>query len=241
MEELELTKLPKNHDICEQALLVQVRFPSSQYRHSRPPRVNRQILHILLRSLKPREPLDVAIAACAVTAFWGQCRIADLLPKHSGIPFEAAIPSRANLYCSPTYPSSLILRLKDPKLGDRDVYLVSQNGLSNPLKILTMHLEVNPLPPHSPLFSYSDALGTHCLTQKEFHNRCNQVWSQYGLSYTNDSAFRIGAAAELISAGVSPELVMAMVRGPSDTLRFYGRPLHELVLIHVERLPTTHL
>ena len=53
--------------------------PSSSRRPPRPP-INSKMLTELVNYLDLNVPLDAAVAACAVTAFWGQCRLGELLP-----------------------------------------------------------------------------------------------------------------------------------------------------------------
>jgi hypothetical protein len=53
--------------------------PRASRRPPRPP-VNSKMLVQLVQNLDLNSPLDAAIAACASTAFWRQCRIGELLP-----------------------------------------------------------------------------------------------------------------------------------------------------------------
>jgi hypothetical protein len=74
--------------------------PSSSRRPPRPP-VNSTMLEQLVLNLDLTSPLDAAVAACTVTAFWGQCQIGELLPLLSSLtlssPYRRAQTSRGPL------------------------------------------------------------------------------------------------------------------------------------------------
>ena len=55
--------------------------PGTSRRPPRPP-INATMLIKLVQVLDLNSPLDAAIAACATTAFWGQCRLGELLPPY---------------------------------------------------------------------------------------------------------------------------------------------------------------
>ncbi|KAJ6448084.1 hypothetical protein C8R47DRAFT_928037, partial [Mycena vitilis] len=102
-------------------------------RAPRPP-INRAMLKALYDSLDFSNPRDVAVFAAACVAFWGQCRLGELLPV-SALPAATKFPPRRrHLTPSSRNKNSRTLRLprtKTKKTGD-DVVLVAQDSPLDP-------------------------------------------------------------------------------------------------------------
>jgi len=64
-----------------------------------PPRlpVTTEMLHVLARSLSTSDPLDTAILCCTLIAFWGQCRIGELLCNSQSDISSSNVPRRTNI------------------------------------------------------------------------------------------------------------------------------------------------
>jgi hypothetical protein len=54
-------------------------------RHPPRPPINARMISQLIDHLDLSSPFDIAVAACATTAFWGQCRLGELLPSSASI------------------------------------------------------------------------------------------------------------------------------------------------------------
>ena len=71
--------------------------PTSSRQVPRPP-VNAVMLVLLIQNLDLNSPLDATVAACATSAFWGQCRLGELLPLshvHSNLP-SSPLPTHSS-------------------------------------------------------------------------------------------------------------------------------------------------
>ena len=103
--------------------------PFSSRQAPRPP-VTRHMLIQLVRGLDLSNPLDAAVAACAVTAFWGQCRLGELLPIISPPPSPLVLLSRSDFKRSRRNPQACILHLPVTKTHrhGQDVVLVDQEA-----------------------------------------------------------------------------------------------------------------
>ena len=127
--------------------------PNSSTKPLRPP-VNAIMLSQLIDNLNLDLPLDAAVAACAATAFWEQCRLGELLPALSLSPPPTTFPTRADFKRSIRNPQSCIHlpRTKTHQRG-QDVVLVDQRALINPVSLLKNHIRVNNVTADSYIFS----------------------------------------------------------------------------------------
>ncbi|KAJ7722079.1 hypothetical protein DFH07DRAFT_932613 [Mycena maculata] len=205
--------------------------PESSKRPPRPP-INAIMLRTLYEGLDFSNPRDVAVFAAACVAFWGQCRLGEILPTTAC----QHLPTRRHISRSSRNNRSTTFRLPrtKTKVNGEDVVLVSQSNPLDPRIALDMHLLANRCDNHSPLFAYSGATGTTILTKPKFLERCNEIWQAAGYPRTTGHSFRIGGTTELLLAGVSPDVVKAMGRWSSDSFQRYWRSLEDLAPIHAE-------
>ncbi|KAJ7754012.1 hypothetical protein B0H16DRAFT_1316577 [Mycena metata] len=211
--------------------------PDSSKRPPRPP-INAAMLRALYHGLDFQIPTDVAVFAAACVAFWGQCRLGELLPTSRSLEATKFLPTRSSISRSRRNDRATILRLprtKTKKNGD-DVTLVAQSSPINPQTALHAHLTVNNLTDSIPLFAYRTAAGHSVLTKSKFLARCNEIWQRAGYPRTTGHSFRIGGTTELLLAGVSPDVVKAMGRWSSDAFHKYWRSLEDLAPLHAEFL-----
>ena len=205
--------------------------PLSSQRPPRPP-VNITMLSSLIDALNLCDPLDAAVAAAASTAFWGQCRLGELLSSSRTDSSTSSRPSRQNLSTKSPYRRSssytLFLPRTKTKRHGESVTLVSQLGPSDPLHLLQNHLQINDLGSSFPLFAYKTSRGSYTLTIRQFIIRCNIVWSKLGYPRTTGHCFRIGGTTELLLSGVPPDVVKVMGRWSSDSFLRYWRSLEDL-------------
>jgi len=198
--------------------------PLSSRRPPRPP-VNTTMLSSLIDALDLHDPLDAAVAAAASVAFWGQCRLGELLSSSRTDLSTSSRPSRRDLSMNSPHNrgSSYTLFLPRTKTKQRgeSIALVSQMGPSDPLHLLRNHLRINNLGPMSPLFAHKTPHGSYTLTKRQFIIRCNTIWSKLGYPHTTGHSFRIGGTTELLLSGVPSDVVKTMGRWSSDSFVRY--------------------
>jgi hypothetical protein len=212
--------------------------PGASRRPPRPP-VNAKMLVQLVQNLDLNSPLDAAVAACASTAFWGQCRIGELLPLSSSPPSSHPLPLRSDFKRSLKDTRSCILRLPQTKTHryGQDVVLVDQRYPINPISLLKNHIRVNKVHEDQPLFSVTLSGGPHSpLTKRLFLQRCNAIWSVFGYPHTTGHCFRIGGTKELLILGTPPDVVRATGRWSSDSFHRYWRSLEEIAPHHIRNI-----
>jgi hypothetical protein len=213
--------------------------PGHSKRPLRPP-VTRKMLSQLVRSLNIDSPLDAAVAACATTAFWGQCRLGELLPLSLLSTPLLSFPTRTDFKRSTRNPQSCILHLPVTKTHrhGQDVVLVDQESLINPISLLKNHIRRNNVQKDAHIFSYITPGGVRSLTKNSFLQRCNAVWSLLGYPRTTGHAFRIGGTTELLIAGTPPDVVRVTGRWSSESFLRYWRSLEDIVPQHIRNLHT---
>ncbi|KAJ7429859.1 hypothetical protein B0H11DRAFT_2166731 [Mycena galericulata] len=203
--------------------------PESSKRPPRPP-INSEMLRALYEGLDFSNPRDVAVFAAACVAFWGQCRLGEILPTTSSPAASKHLPTRRHISRSSRNKRASTLRLPrtKTKVNGEDVVLVSQAKPIDPRTALDMHLLANRCGDYASLFAYFSATGMVVnLTKPKFLERCNEIWKAAGYPRTTGHSFRIGGTTELLLAG-------AMGRWSSDAFHRYWRSLEDLAPIHAE-------
>ena len=203
--------------------------PGSSRRPLRPP-VNGSMLVQLINSLDLNSPLDAAVAACAATASWGQCRLGELLPPSSSASPSSPLPRRSDFKRSLKNPRACLLHLPYTKTHHhgQDIVLVDQRAPINPISLLKNHVRVNGVQQDDLLFSVTSADGRIVLSKKSFLRRCNMIWSALGYPRTTGHCFRIGGTTELLVASTPPDIVKAMGRWSSESFLRYWRSLDDI-------------
>lgn len=211
--------------------------PNSSKRHPRPP-INASMLTQLVHNLDLDSPLDAAVAACAATAFWGQCRLGELLPSSSSAPPPTSLPLRSDLKKSLKNHLSCILHLPRTKTHrhGQDVVLVDQRRPIDPISLLKNHIRVNNLHRDQPLFSFNSSGNFSILSKSVFLRRCNTIWLTLGYPRTTGHCFRIGGTTELLIAGTPPEIVKATGRWSSESFHRYWRSLDDIAPLHIRNI-----
>ncbi|KAF8748804.1 ABC transporter [Rhizoctonia solani] len=208
--------------------------PHSSRRTPRPP-ISIAMLHKLRAHLSMQSPFDIAVFAAALTAFWGQCRLGELLGssrlRHD--PLATASRSSISLPPSPRLhdPSaSMTLHLPQTKthqITGEHVHLASQRDGLSPITAMVAHLRANAsIPGSHHIFAYSTRDGSiRCLTREDFLVRCNEVWITEGHPSVFGHSFRIGGTHAYLTAGVPSDVVKKMGRWSSDAfLRHFRVP-----------------
>jgi hypothetical protein len=211
--------------------------PRNSKRPPRPP-INARMLAQLVENLDLNSPLDAAVAACAATAFWGQCRLGELLPSSSSPLLPVALPARSDFKRSVRNPQSCILHLPCTKTHrhGQDVILVDQRAPINPISLLKNHIRVNNVPLDVHIFSYTSIDGHPSLSKTLFLQRCNEIWALLGYPRTTGHCFRIGGTTELLVAGTPPDVVKATGRWSSESFLRYWRSLDALAPQHIRNI-----
>lgn len=216
---------------------------------TRPPRapITSTMLKRLLENLDLESGVDAAVAACACTAFWGQCRLGELLPTSSTSSPTATLPTRGHLTRPMSRKSSsqsFDLHLPCTKTNRRgqSVTLLKQSHASNPLPLLQHHLSINKLPSSSTLFGYlsSSTSTPTILSKRRFLARCNAIWSKLGYDRITGHSFRIGGTSKLLSSGIPPDVVKTMGRWSSDSFLRYWRQIDKIAPAQTPHLLSKH-
>lgn len=212
--------------------------PGAARRPPRPP-INARMLSQLVESLDLESPFDAAVAACATTAFWGQCRLGELLPNTLTTPLSS-FPTRSDFKRSIRNPLACLLHLPRTKTHahGQDIVLVDQHNPINPISLLKNHIRVNRVNMDGTLFSYISANDTFTLTKTSFLQRCNAIWHPLGYPRTTGHCFRIGGTTELLIAGTPPDVVKATGRWSSESFLRYWRSLDDIAPQHIRNLTT---
>ena len=203
----------------------------------RPP-INARMLSQLVDALDLKSPLDIVIAACTTTAFWGQCRLGELLPAFLAAISHNPLLMSADFKRSIHNPQLCLLHLPRTKTHHhgQDVVLVDQNHTINPIALIKKHFCINNVPSQSFIFSFMTAGGPSYLTKAIFLHRCNTIWQQLGYLRIAGHCFRIGGTTELLIAGTPPDIVKATGRWSSDSFLRYWRSLDEIAPRHVRNV-----
>jgi hypothetical protein len=211
--------------------------PTNSRRPPRPP-INARMLSQLVGRLDLNSPLDAAVAACATTAFWGQCRLGELLPTTRSPLLATSLPTRSDFKRSLRNPQSCILHLPRTKThrSGQDIVLVDQCAPINPIFLLKNHIRVNAVPVDQHIFSFTTADDRLSLSKSLFLQRCNDIWGALGYPRTTGHCFRIGGTTELLVAGTPPDIVKATGRWTSESFLRYWRTLDALAPQHIRNI-----
>jgi hypothetical protein len=165
----------------------------------------------LVNNLDLNSPFDLVVATCAVTGFWGQCRLGKLLLSSVSALSHTLLPTCADFKRSLRNSHSCILCLPHTKTHcyGQDVVLVDQHQPINLISLLKKHLQVNGVPGHFHIFSYLSSDSLISLTKSLFLQRCNAVWQHLGYLQVTGHCFCIGGTMELLVADTPPDIVKA--------------------------------
>ncbi|KAJ1305210.1 hypothetical protein OPQ81_000239 [Rhizoctonia solani] len=222
--------------------------PAESKRPKRPAVTTRMLMD-LNSALDHNDPKDSAILACALTAFFGQARLGELLAtsrlKHN----PSTHPSRNSIIIllNSNAREIELPRTKTSQADGESIYLTRQSDPLDPVKALENHLHVNhSLATSDHLFAYRSSTsqtGRHSLTIEDFMRRVNDIWTCLGHQRVTGHSFRIGGTTTLLRNGVPPDVVKELGRWSSDAFHVYWRDIPEIATRHVEFLqlsmPTT--
>lgn len=176
------------------------------------------IKHLLVLhcALNLSTPFHAAIWAITLCAFFGCCRLGELM-----VTTTAAFDEKYNVLCSVMITfhklhdgsSSANFHIPWPKMTKElgaSIILTAHNNILCPVAALN-HLTINSPTDHSTsLFTYTT---TSCvskfLLKHEFLNFCTQIWSSALLAYVLGHRFHIGGAVKHLLTSVPPDIVTA--------------------------------
>ncbi|KAE8226100.1 hypothetical protein CF319_g1266 [Tilletia indica] len=205
-----------------------VMTPASSRRPPRDP-YTPAYLRRLAPFLDTSTPLDAAVWACAVCAFWGLARTGELV-----VPTQRSFDpvfhvSRAQARLTPASagrPAAATLHLpwtKTTRSAGAVMVLAAQEPDLCPVSALRHHLAISPLPDASSLFAYGRPRGPVSLSRSVFLGRMRRAAIAAKLPVLNGHSFRIGGCTELLLRGVAIEDVKAHGRWRSDAWTAYVR------------------
>lgn len=210
--------------------------------HPSRPGVTLDHLRILHENLDLRLPRDAAIYAIACIAFWGMCRLGELLGTSRRSHDTQRHPSRCSVTGTPCIGHPIDLHLPSTKTSQREgatIRLLAQHGRADPIYALANHFHVNRTPgPTDHLFAYqSTTLGpAKCITKEEFLLRCNQIWQANGKDRLSGHNFRIGGANHFLDRRVSSDVVKSMGRWKSGAFYKYWRKPEDKAVRFAQRV-----
>lgn len=189
------------------------------------------MLHHLLalfNTLTGGTPKDEAVLDCAVCAFWGMARLAELTYDCS-----TGNPNRSNaVLCEDALRpvgeiSHVYLAVRGAKTARpgvaQPILLNPQPNKLCPVKAVLRRLETSSHADES-LFGYVAQDGSRVnLTRSAVVARCQQVWREYGWDSISGHSFRVGGASLRAALGVSHLDIQKLGRWTSDCYKLYIR------------------
>ncbi|KAJ7145141.1 DNA breaking-rejoining enzyme [Mycena crocata] len=216
--------------------------PPTSIQPKRPP-VTIEHMYALYITLDLSNCHDAAIWAVACIAFWGCCRLGELLPS-SQVAFHPsrhvtrgeeihwetdegrAVSTGFHIpWTKVTKEEGADLCISEPESGLSTQYAMRQ------------HLHANSkVPAHASLFAYEKkAGGYHNMTKTEYLARVNGIWQAKGLLKVNGHSARIGGATELLLRGVHPDVVAQQGRWSSHSFLLYWRKIQSILPLFINR------
>lgn len=200
----------------------------------RPAKTAVMIHHVLAlyNALNQGDSRDQAILDCAVCAFWGMARLAELtddqptsqpdrLTAVLGEDAVGPIDELSHVYLT-------VRGTKTAKPGVAQPILLNQqpNKLC-PVKAVLRRLRYLRDPADS-LFGYIGGDGARVnLTRRAVVTRCQQVWREHGWNSITGHSFRVGGASLRAALGVSHDDIKQLGRWTSDCYKLYIREYSE--------------
>ncbi|KAF8576287.1 hypothetical protein K439DRAFT_1266628, partial [Ramaria rubella] len=205
--------------------------PLTSKRPPHPP-ITRTMLRVLHTHLALDSPFDASVYSAACCAFWGQCRLGELLFSSLWDYNSSHYPTTRSFSSSPSSVSIHLPWTKITKTQGAIVILAPQFNPLNPIQALQQHIVTSKPLPNSHLFAYQFHGTLRPLTCSAFLNRCNQIWVAHGYPQSTGHSFHISGTMELLLARVQPDVVKAMGQWSSDSFLVYWRSLGELAPLH---------
>lgn len=194
------------------------------------------MLEVLHNALDPHEDKDCAILAVALTAFWCQCQLGELLGTSSHLFNPNLLPSRCAVSAPISDLGSRSIHLpctKTHQTKGENVVLTTQLGRTNPVHTLDAHLHRSQyLDSSHYLFAFHlrNQQGFKILTKERFLARCNKIWSRAGFPKVSGHCFCMGGTTNLLKAGIAPKSIQLMGRWSSNAFFKYWRDTQDIAI-----------
>ncbi|KAI0315142.1 DNA breaking-rejoining enzyme [Amylostereum chailletii] len=190
---------------------------------------------------------DAAVWAIASVAFWGCCRLGELVipsvksfnaERHvkrgpqSQIKFKHAVGDQLS------YATFRIPWSKTKKREGDTIRLTDIPDVTSPVEALCNHLRVNvDVPDGAPLFAFKADGGWQAIMKDWFIAICNEIWSDAKLdAIKTGHSFRIGGATEWLLRGLDPNMVAQQGRWESSNCFWvYWRKMEQVLPIYINR------
>ncbi|KAF8574462.1 hypothetical protein K439DRAFT_1372417 [Ramaria rubella] len=179
-------------------------------KHPPHPPITRSMFQVLHSHLDLNSPFDSAIFSAACCAFWGQCRLGELLCTSLCDYTPSRYPTTQSLTYTPSSASIFLPWTKTTKAHGATIIFASQIPPFNPICAVQHHIVINKTSIDSHLFAYHFRGTLRPLTRSAFLSECNQIWTTHGYPRSTGHSFHIGGTTELLLAGVHLDVVKAM-------------------------------
>ncbi|KAJ7112521.1 hypothetical protein C8R44DRAFT_547323, partial [Mycena epipterygia] len=195
-------------------------------------------------SLDLESPLGAASWAAATAAFRGYRRLGKLLIR------SAAKFSTLRDTCRSTRVSYSVVNgravhalhlvwTKTTGTAGGECFLTAILGVDADLCVVWAwdnHVRVNHSPPpDTPLFAYRSASGWSHLTKDNFLRLSSVLFKSASLDLVFGHSYHIGSSLELLSAGVTPEVIMKLGGWSSLCFLIYWRRLEKILPLAITR------
>ncbi|KAE8238245.1 hypothetical protein A4X06_0g8916 [Tilletia controversa] len=206
----------------------------------KPPRAPFRLHHLwaIRRHVQPDSPLDSAVWACILVAFWGLARLGELLVKNGksfnkrwnppSAKFAWETAARTN---PPVIAGVISLPWTKTQANGEKLVLAPQTQGPCPVQALQHHLHINKPPAASHLFGYYQGKKFVSLTRSVFQHRLSELLAAAGIAAATlqGHSLRIGGCTELLLRGTPIDTVRLHGRWTSEAWRLYLRNHVELL------------
>ena len=128
-------------------------------------------------------------------------------------------------------------RSKSARSEGEDVYWASQEGDTDPTKVLAQHLRVNQPSDASHLFSYKVVNTCHMLIKPKFLERVGDAVHAAGLELLQGHGIRIGSTLEYLLWGIPFNIMKAKGRWAGDSFQLYSRKHTIVITPYIQAMP----
>lgn len=217
--------------------------PPTSKRAKRPP-VTIEHMYALYAMLDLTNCKDAAVWATACVAFWGCCRLGELLPKSGAAFHPSHNVTRGEVVLFETDDTGQAISTgfripwtKVTKEEGADICVSEPEPTLSTQFALQQHLHANKnVPAYASLFAYeTETSGHHNMTKSEYLARVNAVWEMRGLLTVNGHSARIGGATELLLRGVNPDVVAQQGRWSSHSFLLYWRKIQTILPLFINK------
>lgn len=200
--------------------------PASSIRSNRPP-VTLDMMKTLRKGLNLRFPEDACCWAIACIAFWGACRLGELVTKRTTEADNRTHPRVADIVHISDDCSSIFLPYTKTHQNRGEItHIFRQEDELDPIMALKRHISLSRLSPNHLIATFLRPNGSMIQMSKDrFMELCNKVWMSKGGSRVTGHSFRIGGATVFLEYGVESDIVKRLGRWKSDAALLYWRNL----------------